>query len=86
MGRGSLLDYGTFLQKHHDCAREHGLHTCPQRAWNHFPEGHAATCGRGDNEMLVCGMALGYADPQALAINTFPYTTRSRRRIHHLVG
>ena len=32
MGRGSLLDYGTFLQSIMVSARGHGLDTCPQAA------------------------------------------------------
>lgn len=70
MGRGSLLDYGTFLQSIMIAARGHGLHTCPQQAWNHFQKVIKPHIGAGDNEMLVCGMALGYADPDAL-VNTF---------------
>ncbi len=36
MGRGSLLDYGMFLQNVMVAARARGLHTCPQAAWNNF--------------------------------------------------
>ncbi|MGH8849007.1 MAG: nitroreductase family protein, partial [Polaromonas sp.] len=36
MGRGSLVDYGMFLQSIMVAARGHGLHTCPQAAWNGF--------------------------------------------------
>jgi nitroreductase len=36
MGRGSLLDYGMFLQNLMVAARARGLHTCPQAAWNGF--------------------------------------------------
>ena len=37
MGRGSLLDYGMFLQSR-SCwpPAARGLHTCPQAAWNNF--------------------------------------------------
>ena len=70
MGRGSLLDYGMFLQSLMLAARAEGLHTCPQAAWNHFSKIIMPILGAGDNEMLVCGMALGYADASEV-VNTF---------------
>ncbi|MGV8806055.1 MAG: nitroreductase [Polaromonas sp.] len=70
MGRGSLLDYGAFLQNIMVAARGHGLHTCPQAAWNGFASIILPHIGAGPEEMLVCGMALGYADETA-HVNTF---------------
>ena len=64
MGRGSLVDYGMFLQSLMLAARGHGLHTCPQAAWNGFAKIILPHIGAGEGEMLVCGMALGYADPE----------------------
>jgi nitroreductase len=60
---GSWLDYGMFLQNIMLMAREHGLHTCPQASW---PELHQVVRRHlpvTDQHTLVCGMALGYADP-----------------------
>ncbi len=70
MGRGSLVDYGAFLQSIMVSARGHGLHTCPQAAWNSFSKIILPHVGAGSDEMLVCGMALGYADESAV-VNTF---------------
>ena len=70
MGRGSLVDYGMFLENIMVAARGHGLHTCPQAAWNGYASIIRPHIGASDQEMLVCGMALGYADPDAL-VNTF---------------
>jgi len=70
MGRGSLVDYGMFLENIMVAARGHGLHTCPQAAWNGYASIIRPHIGASDHEMLVCGMALGYADPDAL-VNTF---------------
>lgn len=70
MGRGSLLDYGMFLQSLMIAARAHGLHTCPQAAWNSFASIIKPHIGAGANEFLVCGMALGYADLSD-RVNTF---------------
>ena len=62
MGRGSLVDYGAFMQSIMVAARGRGLHTCPQAAWNGFAKIIMPHIGAGEGEMLVCGMALGYAD------------------------
>ncbi|MEN9384465.1 MAG: hypothetical protein RL323_1608 [Pseudomonadota bacterium] len=70
MGRGSLVDAGMFLQNIMVAARAHGLDTCPQAAWNTYAKIIMPLIGAPDNEMLVCGMALGYADP-ADKVNTF---------------
>ena len=70
MGRGSLLDYGMFMQNIMLAARARGLHTCPQAAWNGFSKIILPHIGAGENDMLVCGMSLGYADEGAL-VNTF---------------
>lgn len=69
MGRGSLLDYGMFLQNIMLLARARGLQTCPQAAWNYYPRIILPFIGAGDDEVLVCGMSLGYADESA-RVNT----------------
>jgi len=70
MGRGSLLDYGMFLQNLMIAARARGLHTCPQAAWNPYAKLVLPHIGAGPDELLVCGMALGYAD-EADPVNGF---------------
>jgi nitroreductase len=70
MGRGSLVDYGMFMQTLMLAARGLGLHTCPQAAWNGYAKIILPHIGAGEGEMLVCGMALGYADETA-PVNTF---------------
>ena len=62
---GSWLDYGMFLQSIMLLAREHGLHTCPQASWPELPHVVRRHLPVADAEELVCGMALGYADPNA---------------------
>ena len=69
MGRGSLVDYGMFLENIMVAARGRGLDTCPQAAWNGFAKIILSHIGATSDEMLVCGMALGYAD-QAAIVNT----------------
>ena len=70
MGRGSLVDYGMFMQNIMVAARGLGLHTCPQAAWNGFAKIILPHIGAGEDEMLVCGMSLGYADDTNV-VNTF---------------
>ena len=70
MGRGSMFDYGMFVQNIMLAARARGLHTCPQAAWNHFHSIILPHIGAGEGEMLVCGMSLGWADTSD-KVNTF---------------
>ena len=63
MEQGSWLDYGMFLQNIMVAARARGLDTCPQAAFTQYHRVIAAQLGLPDNEMVVCGMALGWADP-----------------------
>ena len=70
MGQGSLVDYGMFLQSVMVAARARGLHTCPQAAWNNFASIVLPHVGATAEEMLVCGMSLGYADESA-PVNSF---------------
>ncbi|MCV2370099.1 nitroreductase [Roseateles oligotrophus] len=66
MQQGSWLDYGMFLQNIMIAARGHGLHTCPQAAFTQFHRLIAEELSLPPTQMLVCGMALGYADPNAI--------------------
>ena len=67
MRQGSWLDFGMFLQSVMVAARGHGLDTCPQAAFTPVPPHHHAGDRRaGEDEQLVCGMSLGYADPAAV--------------------
>ncbi|MFS8037128.1 nitroreductase [Xanthobacter sp. AM11] len=65
MERGSWLDYGMFLQNIMIAARGLGLDTCPQAAFNSYGHIIAERLAIPAERMLVCGMALGYADPAA---------------------
>lgn len=70
LGRGSMLDYGMFIQSIMVAARGQGLASCPQAAWNGFANIILPHIGAGPDEMLVCGLALGYADETA-TVNRF---------------
>jgi nitroreductase len=62
---GSFLDYGMFLQSLMLAAVEKGLASCPQAALAEYPGIVKQALGYPDSSVLICGMALGYADPEA---------------------
>ena len=66
MQQGSWLDYGMFLQNIMVAARARGLDTCPQAAFTQFHRIIERQLGLGADEMVVCGMSLGFADPAAI--------------------
>jgi nitroreductase len=63
LAQGSWLDYGMFLQNIMIAARARGLDTCPQAAFTQYHRIIAAQLDLPPGDMVVCGMALGYADP-----------------------
>lgn len=70
LGAEHLLACGRFLQNVMLHARRHGLHTCPQAAWNMFSSIILLHVGATADEVLVCSMALGHADADAI-VNRF---------------
>lgn len=65
LGRGMFLDYGMFLGNLMTAARARGLDTCAQAAFADYHATIRETLGIPPNELVVCGMALGHADPDA---------------------
>ena len=63
---GSWLDYGLFIQSIMISARGRGLDSCPQAAFIDYADTVAEFVGLPQSEMVVCGMSLGYADPDAV--------------------
>jgi nitroreductase len=66
MEQGSWLDYGMFLQNIMVAARGRGLDTCPQAAFTQYHKIIREVLELPDNEMVVCGMSLGYADRERI--------------------
>ena len=62
MEQGSWLDYGMFLQNVMLAARARDLDTCPQAAFTQYHQLITEELSLPANEMVVCGMSLGYAD------------------------
>lgn len=66
MSQGSWLDYGMFLQSIMIAAQARGLGTCAQAAFTPYHRVITEQLGLPNSQMLVCGMALGYADPSKI--------------------
>ena len=62
MNTGSWLDFGCFLQSIMVAARGRGLDTCAQAAFNRFHQTIRTVTGIPESEIIMCGLALGYAD------------------------
>ncbi|MNT32484.1 Nitroreductase family protein [compost metagenome] len=62
MERGSLLDYGMFLQNIMVMARTYGLSTCPQAAFMKYHKIIERELRLKPEEIFVVGMSLGFAD------------------------
>ena len=63
---GSFMDYGIFLQSIMLAAVEEGLATCPQAALGEYPSIVKNELGYPEELILVCGMAMGYEDTDAV--------------------
>lgn len=62
LGRGSWADAGMYLQTIMLAAKGFGLDTCPQAAWIPYQKPIFKHLGIPQDQALVSGMALGFAD------------------------
>tara|TARA_R110000824_G_scaffold390760_2_gene587517 strand:- start:208398 stop:209069 length:672 start_codon:yes stop_codon:yes gene_type:complete len=65
----SFLDIGMFMQTFMLAAKSRGLDTCAQGAWNNFWSVTRRVLDVPEDEYIIAGMSLGYADDSA-AVNT----------------
>jgi len=65
MGPPQWSDLGMFLQNLMLLAQEIGIDTCAQEAWAMKATSVGKFVGSPADEMLFCGMAIGYKDPDA---------------------
>ncbi len=70
MQTGSFMDYGMFLQSIMLVAVEHGLATCPQASVADYSEVVKTILDYPQDTILLCSMALGYEDTEAL-VNSY---------------
>jgi nitroreductase len=65
MGPPQWSDLGMYIQTVMLLARAHGLDTCSIEAWTHWHKTVSAFLALPAEEMVFCGMALGYGDAAA---------------------
>ncbi len=85
LGRGSWSDAGMYAQTIMLAARGMGLDTCPQAAWIPYQEPVFRHLGIPDDQALVTGMSLGYAD-QSKIENTLVSEREDLAKVAHFVG
>lgn len=69
---GSWLDLGGFLQTLLIAAQGHGLESCPQAIFARYHAVVKRELAIPESEVVVCGIALGKADPDAPANRLVP--------------
>ena len=62
LGPGQWADLGGYIHALAFLARGYGLDTCPQEAWARLYDTVGDFLKLPENEMLFCGMAIGYGD------------------------
>lgn len=65
LATGTFMDIGMFIENILIGARGEGLDTCGQAAFNWYHQVIRKHLPIPDNELLACGISLGFADPQA---------------------
>lgn len=63
-GHAAWIDLGSFLHGVMLAARHFGLDTCAQQAFARYHQVIRLHLPIADHELLVCGMSLGYRDPE----------------------
>jgi nitroreductase len=69
MEKGQWIDCGIFLDQLMLLAREKGLHTCPQAAFSRYQHIVRRELGIPEEQLVICGLALGKADPDEVPNN-----------------
>ena len=65
----SFVDIGMFMQSFMLAAKVRGLDTCAQGAWNNYWTVTRRVLNVPDDEYIICGISLGYAD-ESHPVNT----------------
>ena len=85
LARGNWADAGMYIQTLMLAARGLGLHTCPQAAWIPFQEAVFRHLDIPEDQELVTGMSLGYADDTAIE-NTLVSEREDIANVAHFRG
>lgn len=62
MGVAQWSDLGMYLQSVMLLLREQGLDSCAQECWSIYPKTISQFVGAPEQQMIFCGMAIGFAD------------------------
>lgn len=81
----SWLDLGLFVQNVMIAAAARGLGTCPQVSFARFHPVIARHLAMTEHELTVCGMSLGYPEPEA-AVNRMAMPRREVREFASFTG
>lgn len=85
LGRGSWADAGMYAQTIMLAAKGFGLDTCPQAAWIPYQEPIYRHLQIPEDQALVTGMSLGYADHDAIE-NTVVSDREKLENVAHYRG
>ena len=85
LAKGNWADAGMYVQTIMLAARSFGLHTCPQAAWIQFQDPIFQHLSIPNDQVLVTGMCLGYADDKAIE-NTLVSDRENLANVAHFVG
>jgi nitroreductase len=85
LARGNWADVGMYAQTMMLAAKGFGLDTCPQAAWISYQEPIFRHLGIPDDQVLVTGMSLGYADHDAIE-NTLVSEREAVENVAHFRG
>ena len=85
MGLGQHVDLGLYMQNVLLLCKEKGLDTCAQEAWAVWHQTIRDVVGIPKNELVFCGVAVGYADPNE-KINELVSTRASLEEFAQLKG
>ncbi|MEW1780011.1 nitroreductase [Streptomyces sp. NPDC086777] len=70
MGPGQWADAGMYLQTVMLLLRAEGLHSCPQVMWTMYRRTVSRLVGAGDRLVLLCGVAVGFAEEGGSRVRT----------------
>ena len=85
LAKGNWADAGMYTQTILLAARSFGLHTCPQAAWIQFQGPIFSHLGIPNDQVLVTGMCLGFANDSAVE-NTLVSDREDVANVAHFVG
>ena len=85
LAKGNWADAGMYAQTIMLAARAFGLHTCPQAAWIQFQGPIFSHLGIPNDQVLVTGMCLGYAEDSAVE-NTLVSDRENVANVVHFIG